>query len=83
MDDECDEEADEDVPDDPVVCQHLSLPSHAGHCNCYYRRITRNRLLENPRPHLFIPTRTFSNSVSSPPITHLHHDTFENIKEYE
>jgi len=68
MGDECDEVSEEEEADELLSCVQLSLPEHAGHCNCYYHRITRNRILENPQQKLFISTRQFSNSVSSPPI---------------
>ena len=45
-----------------------SLPTHAGHCNCYYNRITRNRIRQNNRPRLPNLTYRYTNSVTSPPI---------------
>ena len=64
---ECDDEAEEEL-DDVLCSAQPDITAHAGHCNCYYKRITRNRILENPIPKLSITTHQFSNSVSSPPI---------------
>jgi len=44
-----------------------TLPTHAGHCNCYYDRITRNRIRHNDRPQLPNTTYLYTNSVTSPP----------------
>lgn len=68
MDDEHDETSEDEEADALLANAALTLPAHAGHCNCYYRRITRNRILENSQPKLYISTHKFSNSVSSPPI---------------
>ena len=72
---ECDDESEEEL--DEVLCAvQPGIPAHAGHCSCYYKRITRNHLLENPQPKFFISTHQFSNSVSSPPIVQpLYHPT--------
>lgn len=63
---ECNDEAEEEL-DDVLCSEQPAIPAHAGHCNCYYRRIARNRLVENSQPKFFITTYQFSNSVSSPP----------------
>jgi len=44
-----------------------ALPTHAGHCNCYYNRITRNRIRHNSTPRLPNLTYLYTNSVTSPP----------------
>ncbi len=46
----------------------LSKPSRALHCNCYYKKITKNLIENYPQQQLNILTYKFTNSVSSPPI---------------
>ena len=66
-----DREEGEDEELEELLCSAvLSLPSHAGHCNCFYKRITRNRIRQNPRPRLYIQPYIYSNSVASPPVLH-------------
>lgn len=63
---ECD--AEEEEEDAELLCTAvLGIPAHAGHCNCYYHRITRNRIRLNPRQKLFINPYRLTESVSSPP----------------
>ncbi len=45
----------------------FSLPTHAGHCDCYYRQRTRKHKLLNAKPQQNIQTYRYSNSVTSPP----------------
>ena len=47
----------------------FSLPTHAGHCNCYYHRVTRNLILQNPKAKLTVKPYLYANSVTSPPLT--------------
>ena len=61
------EESEDEELDELLSCSSFSLPTHAGHCNCYYRRITRNRIRQNPRPKLLVQTFRYANSVTSPP----------------
>ena len=53
-----------------------SLPTHAGHCNCYYHRVTRNLILQNPKAKISIKPYLYANSVTSPPIHPIHPHTF-------
>ncbi len=62
----CDDEAEEEL-DDVLFPVSPTIPAHGGHCNCYFDRITRNRILENSTPRLFIATHKLTDSVSSPP----------------
>ena len=65
------QEESEDEELDELLCSAVfSLPSHAGHCNCFYNRITRNRIRQNPRPKRRIQPYIYSNSVASPPVLH-------------
>lgn len=50
----------------------FSLPTHAGHCNCYYNRITRNRIRQNPRQKQRVEPYIYANSVTSPPQPYIH-----------
>ncbi len=47
----------------------FSLPTHAGHCNCYYHRVTRNLILQNSKAKLTVKPYLYANSVTSPPLT--------------
>ena len=67
LSDECDNEEEEDDPAELLCTPVLNIPVHAGHCNCYFHRITRNRIRQNPKPKLFISPYRLSDSVSSPP----------------
>ena len=71
------EENEEEELDELLCSAVFSLPSHAGHCNCFYNRITRNRIRQNPRPKRRIQPYIYSNSVASPPVStlipHLNH----------
>lgn len=61
--------------DEPLDIDELSLleefslpkPSQASHCNCHYKKITKNLIEKNPKQQLNIETYKFTNSVSSPP----------------
>jgi len=53
--------------DELLLSSTPSLPTHAGHCNCYYNRVTRNRIRHNNRPQLPNLTYRYTNSVTSPP----------------
>lgn len=74
LSDECDNEEEDDEPDGPLCAAQLSVPAHAGHCNCYYHRITRNRIRLNPKPKLFVSSYRLTESVSSPPHAFYFHD---------
>ena len=63
------EQSDEERYDALLLCSTPSLPVHAGHCNCYYNRITRNRIRLNNTPRLPNHTYLYTNSVTSPPST--------------
>lgn len=74
--DECDKDEPEEDPDELLCTPAPNIPAHAGrpegsapgvHCNCYYRRITRNRIRQNPRPKLYIRPYRLTNSAISPP----------------
>jgi hypothetical protein len=77
LNDECDkDETEEDDPGEHLCTPALNIPAHAGrpegsalgvHCNCYYRRVTRNRIRQNPRPKLLISPYRLTNSAISPP----------------
>lgn len=62
------EETEEEELEELLCASQPYLPSHAGHCNCFYNRITRNRIRQNPRPRLHIQPYLYSNSVASPPL---------------
>lgn len=62
------EENEEEELDELLCSSIFSLPSHAGHCNCFYNRITRNRIRQYPRPKRHIQPYIYSNSVASPPV---------------
>ncbi|MCJ7765428.1 MAG: hypothetical protein MUP09_05755 [Thiovulaceae bacterium] len=66
FEDEPDEEKDE--TQELLCSSHPYLPSHAGHCNCFYNRITRNRIRRYNRPKLLVQTYRYANSVTSPPM---------------
>ena len=53
--------------DELLLTTTPSLPTHAGHCNCYYTRVTRNRIRHNNTPKLPNHTYLYTNSVTSPP----------------
>jgi len=62
------EKASENEELDELLCSTaFPLPTHAGHCNCYYTRITRNRIRQNPKPRHHVRPYLFANSVTSPP----------------
>lgn len=67
LSDEFDSEEEEDDSDLLLCPSPLNLPAHAGHCNCYFHRITRNRIRQNPRPKLFLDPYFRTNSAISPP----------------
>ena len=64
-------ESDDDELEELLTCTVLSLPTHAGHCNCFYNRITRNRIRHNAKPQCNIRPYRYANSVTSPPELHL------------
>ena len=45
----------------------FTLPTHAGHCDCYYRQLTRKHILLNAKPQQNIQAYLYANSVTSPP----------------
>lgn len=45
-----------------------TLVKHAGHCNCYYHRVTRNLILQNPKAKHSVKPYLYANSVTSPPL---------------
>ncbi|MDA3947211.1 MAG: hypothetical protein PF439_11095 [Helicobacteraceae bacterium] len=61
------EESQEEEFEELLCSSSFSLPTHAGHCNCYYKRITRNRIRHNNRPKQRIQPYLYANSVTSPP----------------
>ena len=62
------QEESEDEELEELLCNSsFSLPTHAGHCNCFYKRITRNRIRHNDRPKQHIQPYLYANSVTSPP----------------
>ena len=84
LSDECDSEEDEDDSGELLCSAALNIPAHAGHpagsalgahCNCYFHRITRNRIRQNPRPKLFIDPYFRTNSAISPPYFPLFNST--------
>lgn len=63
------QEASENEEIDELLCSSsFTLPTHAGHCNCFYNRITRNRIRQNPKAKLLVQTYRYANSVTSPPM---------------
>jgi hypothetical protein len=62
------EEDETDEIEELICSSQPSLPSHAGHCNCFYNRITRNRIRQNPKAKLLVQPYRYANSVVSPPI---------------
>ena len=59
----------EDKELEELLCAStFTLPTHAGHCNCFYNRITRNRILHHNKPRHNIQTYLYTNSVTSPPM---------------
>ncbi len=70
------EESENEELEELFCSSSLSLPTHAGHCNCYYNRITRNRILQNPKANQPVKLYLYTNSVTSPPaFTQLHSKT--------
>lgn len=61
------EESENEELEELLCPSTFSLPTHAGHCNCYYNRITRNRIRQNPRPKQRVEPYIYANSVTSPP----------------
>ncbi len=61
-------ESDDEELEELLSCATLSLPTHAGHCNCFYNRITRNRIRHNNRPKQYVQPYLYANSVTSPPL---------------
>jgi hypothetical protein len=71
------EETENEELEELLNCASFPLPTHAGHCNCFYNRITRNRIRHNAEPKLLVQTYRYANSVTSPPllpiVRHPHH----------
>ncbi len=63
------ESTEEELLDELLLSSAPALPTHAGHCNCYYSRITRNRIRHNSIPRLPNHTYLYTNSVTSPPFS--------------
>ena len=62
------QEKSEDEELEELLCSStFSLPTHAGHCNCFYKRITRNLIRNNPTPKQYVQPYLYANSVTSPP----------------
>ena len=61
------EESNEEELEKLLCSSTFALPTHAGHCNCFYKRITRNRIRHNSRPKQHIQPYLYANSVTSPP----------------
>lgn len=62
-------ESDDEELEELLCSSTFSLPTHAGHCNCFYNRITRNRIRHNNRPKQYIQPYIYANSVTSPPLS--------------
>jgi len=63
-----DQEESEETELEELLCSStFSLPTHAGHCNCFYKRITRNRIRNNATPKQYVQPYLYANSVTSPP----------------
>ena len=60
-------EREEEVLETLLISPTLSLPTHAGHCDCYYRQRTRKHIRLNAKPQQNIQPYIYSNSVTSPP----------------
>ena len=63
------EESESEELEELLCSSTFALPSHAGHCNCFYKRITRNRIRHNNRPKLPNLIYLYTNSVTSPPFS--------------
>ena len=62
------EESEDEELEELLCSSSFLLPTHAGHCNCFYKRITRNRIRHNDRPKQHIQPYLYANSVTSPPL---------------
>ena len=74
------EEDETDEIEELICSSQPSLPSHAGHCNCLYNRITRNRIRQNPKAKRLVQTYRYANSVTSPP--HFPTASYQQISEH-
>jgi hypothetical protein len=61
------EESEAQELEELLLCSTPSLPTHAGHCNCYYHRVTRNLILQNAKAKHSVKPYLYANSVTSPP----------------
>ncbi len=78
---ECDEELSDGDLEALLCSEHSSVPAHAGHCNCYYNRLTRNLIRQNPRPKLLIRLYRYTNSAISPPYQSIYSSNIFNNNE--
>ena len=61
------EESENEELEELLCTSTFTLPTHAGHCNCYYHRVTRNLILQNSQAKLTVKPYLYANSVTSPP----------------
>jgi ribosomal protein L9 len=74
------EESENEELDERLCSSTFALPTHAGHCNCFYKRITRNRIRQNPKAKRLVQTYRYANSVTSPPVLPLvRHQRYQNL----
>ena len=63
------ESSEEELLDELLLSSAPALPTHAGHCNCYYHRVTRNLILQNSKAKHSVKPYLYANSVTSPPFS--------------